>query len=137
MYTLLDEVSVEAGTCYVPRAPNNPLFDAFFYEIPPDGADPAAEVILWILQVTVKTSHIGRADGFAIVEKLQTRAATETGRAVRIKYVLVVPRGLDRRVWTYSVEWRMAKEFDRVRGEVYVQFLRLDRLPDRRRPAVG
>ena len=73
-----DEVSVEAGVCYVPRAPNNPLFDAFFYEVPPEGADPAAEVVLWILQVTVNTSHMGRADGFAIVENLQTTAATKT-----------------------------------------------------------
>ena len=70
------------------------------------------------------------------MENLQTTAATETGRAVRIKYILVVPRGLDRRAWTYSVEWKMAREFERVRGDVYVQFLRLDRLPDRRRPAM-
>ena len=62
-----------------------------------------------------------------MVEKLIAKAVPATGRRVQVKYVLVVPCS-DDMVRTYDVEWNMASSFDRVRGDVFVQFVSIDRL---------
>ena len=50
---------------------------------------------------------------------------------MQAKYVVVVPCS-DDMAKTYDMEWNMAGDFDRARGDVYVQFIRVDGLTDDR-----
>ena len=74
-------------------------------------------------------SHNGDAEGFDAVETLTAKAVSATGRDVQVKYVLVVPC-LEDMEKTYDVEWNMPRDFDRARGDVYVQFLHVDSLTE-------
>ena len=103
---------------YVPMASNNALFDSFFI----DCATPTVAT-LWILQMTVSSTHDGAAKGFKTVANLKKKVETELRSSVEVKYVLVVPCKED--AASYEVTWDMAKEYrSDALGEVFVQFLR-------------
>ena len=117
-----DSIVVTPGKCYVAIAPNNPLFNAFFYEVITDRAGCASHVVLWIIRTTVSKTHDGVATGFREVKTLVKKAAALNDSVpVEVKYVLVVPDTLKKE----TVCWAMAKEFDDAPGNVYVQFAQL------------
>ena len=115
-----DSVIATPGICYVPAALNNPLFDAFFYEVLCDDSGRASKVVLWIIRTTISKSCDGAAEGFEVVKTLMEKATiVYDSVSVEVKYVLVTPRS----VYAEREQWNMAKEYDGVPGEVYVQFI--------------
>jgi hypothetical protein len=101
---------------YCPRASNNPLFDAFFFQTSLD------TIILWVLQITIKRDHDAAKTGFGIIGQVKQRAQSVwSSLNFMIKYVLLVPHkepGLD-------VEWNFDSDFCKYPGEVFIQELNL------------
>ncbi|KAJ7505245.1 hypothetical protein B0H11DRAFT_1977683 [Mycena galericulata] len=100
---------------YVPKARNNPLFDAFFIDI----NDMARTIVVWILQITASKRHEGSSNGYPIIRKLKDRLADDRrGYQIQLKYVLVVP------VLQCQVSWRLPEGWGPdVAGEVLVQYV--------------
>ena len=123
MYEQLDDsVVATPGICYVPVALDNPLFDAFFYEVLCDDSGRASKVVLWIIRTAISKFCDGAAKGFHAVKTLIEQVTTvHDSVSVEVKYVLVTARD----VYVEQVQWNMAKEYDGVPGEVYVQFIGL------------
>ena len=53
--------------CPTSSALNNPLFDAFLFEVLSD------EVILWVLQITIQRNHDGVSKGFEMINTHMTQ----------------------------------------------------------------
>jgi hypothetical protein len=101
---------VDNSRYYHPGAHNNPLFDAFFYQVLED------KVIVWVLQMTIKRDHNGSNKGFPIIKKLMERAErAQPGLSIEVKYVLVVPYSQP----GWDVEWNFDADF--IKGDVFVQ----------------
>jgi len=110
-------ISIDALSYYCPSVLNNPLFDAFFFEV------SSEKVILWVLQITIQRDHDGAKKGFEIINAVMTQAQQSWPLLeVKVKYVLVVAYkepGLD-------IEWNFASEFDHCPGDVFIQQIDLD-----------
>jgi len=76
----------------------------------------------YVLQMTIKRDHDGAKKAFGIIGNVKQRAKSLGPLlSFRIKYVLLVPSkepGMD-------VEWNFDSEFDKYRGEVFIQELKL------------
>ena len=87
-YTSVENLrTIDSSSYYCPSALNNPLFDAFFFEV-----TSPAHVVLWVLQMMIKREHTGVPSGFEMISELRQRACDEwPGSSVEVKYVLIVP----------------------------------------------
>jgi hypothetical protein len=106
---------------WIPKAPNNPLFDAFVIEF----KDPV-NALIWIVQTTLNKDHKGSPDGYNLInlikikvrEVISTMSHTEKRTRKRrkvnnviVKYVLVSPEGGR---WTLP-----PKNWPSFKGDVY------------------
>ncbi|TFK87548.1 hypothetical protein K466DRAFT_662929 [Polyporus arcularius HHB13444] len=108
-YRYAAEADVTPGFCFVPTAPHDALFDAYFLTV------TGQSVTLWIVQVAVHRTH---ARGLVAVKELVRRAKQRFPQVV-VKYLLIAPTVGER----LSVQWSMSKELSEVDGEVFVQFV--------------
>ena len=111
-----EDLRIDDSLYYTPEDHIDSLFDAFFYQLLND------KTVVWILQMTIKRDHDddGSSKGFTIIDTLRRIALQrQPPLPVEVKYVLVVP-------YTQSgcdVEWNFAVEFEKHKGDVFVQFL--------------
>ena len=116
-YSDKGSITINPSFYYCPSARNNPLFDAFFFEVSSDA------VILWVLQITIQRDHDGVSKGFEMIKTLMTQARqSRPDLEVKVGYVLVMAYkapGLD-------VEWNFASEFNQCPGDVFIQQIDLD-----------
>ena len=118
---------------YVPKAPNNPLFDSFFVELK---TDPLTAVV-WIFQVTTADNHRGSPRGYPLIDAIAEAAAARVQASqpddrpakrkrteqkqpktnVELKYVLVCPEPKQR------VSWDMPEGWQSHSGDVFCQFV--------------
>ena len=101
---------------WIPMASNNPLFDAFVIEF-----KDSANAVVWVLQMTLSTTHGGSSDGYSIIRLIKKKVQEAMGNDakqrkrnnVTVKYVLVNPDGGE---WTLPEKNRRSCQ-----GAVYYQ----------------
>ncbi|RPD54607.1 hypothetical protein L227DRAFT_616097 [Lentinus tigrinus ALCF2SS1-6] len=118
LHTYSDTHTMEltAGKCFIPAAPSNALFDAYFVAVTPQSAT------LWIVHVAVSRAHTGTIiPEFGTVKEVVAKAKKSYG-TVKVKYLLIAPFRE-----ALSVQWNMAAELAEVPvlvdSEVFVQFI--------------
>ncbi|KAJ6463245.1 hypothetical protein C8R47DRAFT_1079978 [Mycena vitilis] len=109
---------------FVPVAPNHPLFDAFFLEVP--NFKPHART-LWLLQFSTRQRHGGDRNGLLNARKLMKIAGhgvTEAGKkiAVKVQWVFVAPKTETTvREWQMPPGWNEGTGNADHRGPVWLQ----------------
>ncbi|KAK7453325.1 hypothetical protein VKT23_012004 [Stygiomarasmius scandens] len=129
-YKEMDELTFDNGDFFVPKSPNNPLFDFLVFE------DQGDRVVVWVMQVTVGIQqNTGSNEGYAILEQIQREAQSRIGSGeVVFRYVLVLPHGEGQISWQFpdDVKTETGEVLHKfIPGEVFIQYLLTDFLvPD-------
>ncbi|KAI1790480.1 hypothetical protein LXA43DRAFT_1016405 [Ganoderma leucocontextum] len=137
LYGNIDDLAIDDAAYYSPAMAirtRNPLFNAFFFQV----LIERNSVVLWVLQVAARrdpawTTHSAsphasinpnttlNLDTVRELRKRACRTWPSMLKPVEVKYVVVVPH--QHQAVGFEVEWHFPAEFDRERGEVFVQFL--------------
>jgi len=125
-----------SSSLVIPRASNNPLFDAVFVELGQEDVSPRATI--WVFQITMLTDYGGSAKGYEDIaeikrlvnimlvdaEKDERSTKRRKQRAeVEVRYVFVCPVTEDermKRTWTMPEGWDVQ---DDIRGDIYLQLV--------------
>ena len=131
-----------SSSLVIPRASNNPLFDAVFVELGQEDVSPRATI--WVFRITMLADYGGSAKGYEDISEIKRlvkimlvdaernedveeeaeRSKRRKQRAeVEVRYVLVCPVTEDehmKHTWTMPEGWDVQ---DDIRGDIYLQLV--------------